>query len=292
MEEDVLSDLQAVIITGMSGAGKTVALQCFEDMGYYCIDNLPPSLIPTFIELFDQSENFDRVALVVDLRSAEFFDDLELIIEENLKDMDVIPKILFLEASDRSLVARYKETRRVHPLSSQGRIMDGISKEKDLLSGIKGRSDLIIDTTNLNSRALREIILDEFNVEKLTTFQVQFLSFGFKHGLPIDADLVVDVRFLPNPYYIKKLRPKTGLDDDVYEYVMSQKDTQEFYEKYTDLLDFLLPRYKLEGKASITIAIGCTGGKHRSVALTERLAQKYQAAGYSVHRTHRDKDKE
>ena len=287
-----MSNLQVAIITGMSGAGKTVAMQCFEDMGYYCIDNLPPSLIPTFIELFDQSESFNRVALVVDLRSREFFDDFSEIVEENLKDLNITPKILFLDASDRSLVARYKESRRLHPLSTQGRILDGILKEKELLEGIKGRSDISIDTTNLNSRGLREKIIDKFNVEKQETFHIELLSFGFKHGTPLDADLVIDVRFLPNPYYIDELRPKTGLDEEVYDYVMSQPDTELFYEKYTDLLDFLLPRYKLEGKASVTVAIGCTGGKHRSVALTERIAQKYQAAGYIVNRTHRDKDKE
>lgn len=287
-----MSNLQTVIITGMSGAGKTVAMQCFEDMGYYCIDNLPPSLIPTFIELFDQSHSSSRVALVVDLRSSDFFDDFSEIVEENLKDLDTIPKILFLDASNRTLVARYKESRRSHPLSTQGRIMDGILKERELLEGIKGRSDIIIDTTNLNSRGLRKRIIDEFNVEKEETFHIDLLSFGFKHGTPLDADLLIDVRFLPNPHYIDELRPQTGLDDEVYEYVMSQPDTELFYEKYTDLLDFLLPRYKLEGKASVTIAIGCTGGKHRSVALTERIAQKYEAAGYIVNRIHRDKDKE
>lgn len=287
-----MSNLQTVIITGMSGAGKTVAMQCFEDMGYYCIDNLPPSLIPTFIELFDQSHSSSRVALVVDLRSSDFFDDFSEIVEENLKDLDTIPKILFLDASNRTLVARYKESRRSHPLSTQGRIMDGILKERELLEGIKGRSDIIIDTTNLNSRGLRKRIIDEFNVEKEETFHIDLLSFGFKHGTPLDADLLIDVRFLPNPHYIDELRPQTGLDDEVYEYVMSQPDAELFYEKYTDLLDFLLPRYKLEGKASVTIAIGCTGGKHRSVALTERIAQKYEAAGYIVNRIHRDKDKE
>lgn len=287
-----MSNLQTVIITGMSGAGKTVAMQCFEDMGYYCIDNLPPSLIPTFIELFDQTQSSNRVALVVDLRSSDFFDDFSEIVEENLKDLDIIPKILFLDASNRTLVARYKESRRSHPLSTQGRIMDGILKERALLEGIKGRSDIIIDTTNLNSRGLRKRIIDEFNVEKEETFHIDLLSFGFKHGTPLDADLLIDVRFLPNPHYIDELRPQTGLDDEVYEYVMSQPDTELFYEKYTDLLDFLLPRYKLEGKASVTIAIGCTGGKHRSVALTERIAQKYEAAGYIVNRIHRDKDKE
>lgn len=287
-----MSNLQTVIITGMSGAGKTVAMQCFEDMGYYCIDNLPPSLIPTFIELFDQTQSSNRVALVVDLRSSDFFEDFSEIVEENLKDLDTIPKILFLDASNRTLVARYKESRRSHPLSTQGRIMDGILKERALLEGIKGRSDIIIDTTNLNSRGLRKRIIDEFNVEKEETFHIDLLSFGFKHGTPLDADLLIDVRFLPNPHYIDELRPQTGLDDEVYEYVMSQPDTELFYEKYTDLLDFLLPRYKLEGKASVTIAIGCTGGKHRSVALTERIAQKYEAAGYIVNRIHRDKDKE
>lgn len=287
-----MSNLQTVIITGMSGAGKTVAMQCFEDMDYYCIDNLPPSLIPTFIELFDQTQSSNRVALVVDLRSSDFFDDFSEIVEENLKDLDTIPKILFLDASNRTLVARYKESRRSHPLSTQGRIMDGILKERALLEGIKGRSDIIIDTTNLNSRGLRKRIIDEFNVEKEETFHIDLLSFGFKHGTPLDADLLIDVRFLPNPHYIDELRPQTGLDDEVYEYVMSQPDTELFYEKYTDLLDFLLPRYKLEGKASVTIAIGCTGGKHRSVALTERIAQKYEAAGYIVNRIHRDKDKE
>lgn len=286
-----MTDLQAVIISGLSGAGKTVAMQCFEDMGYYCIDNLPPSLIPTFLELFKQSNGIHKVAMVIDLRSSEFFKNFETILEEAFEGLDIVPTILFLEASDLCLVSRYKESRRSHPMSTQGRITDGILKEKELLAGIKGRADLIIDTTHLNSRSLRQRLLEEFSTDQPRHFTVNFLSFGFKHALPVDADIVIDVRFLPNPYYIDHLRPKTGLDEEVYSYVMDQADTKTFYEKFTDLLDFLLPRYEQEGKANVTIAIGCTGGKHRSVALTERLSQKYQAAGYAVNVSHRDKER-
>lgn len=287
-----MADLQAVIISGLSGAGKTVAMQCFEDMGYYCVDNLPPALIPTFLDLFEHSDEFNKVAMVIDLRAREFFDDFKSILDSSFEHLKIQPTILFLEASELCLVSRYKETRRSHPLSTQGRVTDGILKEKELLADIKSQADIVIDTTDMNSRTLRQRLMQKFSSDQDQKFCVNFLSFGFKHALPVDADLVMDVRFLPNPHYIKELRPKTGLDDEVYEYVMDQADTQEFYEKFTDLLDFLLPRYKKEGKSNLTLALGCTGGKHRSVALTERLAQKYQAAGYSVNVTHRDKDRE
>ncbi|EAC4172493.1 RNase adapter RapZ [Listeria monocytogenes] len=279
--------LKLVIITGMSGAGKTVAMQSLEDLGYFCVDNLPPSLLPKFWELMKESDKMDKIALVMDLRGREFFDSIEPALDELDNTNFITTKILFLEADDKVLVSRYKETRRHHPLEPNGSVLDGISAERELLSDLKGRSQLVINTSNMAPRELRERINNEFQTEDKDVFNVQLMSFGFKYGIPIDADLVFDVRFLPNPHYIDKMRPLTGLDEDVYEYVMKWPETQTFLDKLVDLLMFTLPFYKREGKTQLVIAIGCTGGQHRSVALTEFVGKAIQQK-YETTISHRD----
>lgn len=287
----MVDSLQLVIITGMSGAGKTVAMQSFEDMGFFCIDNLPPRLIPKFWELIKESGKVTKIALVIDLRSRTFFEEIQdMLVEiENTKMIET--SVLFLNSSDEELVSRYKETRRTHPLAMDGLVTEGIRKERALLEEIKGDAQLVIDTTDLSPRQLREMIIKEFKTEDTKMFRIEMVSFGFKYGLPIDADIVMDVRFLPNPHYIDELRPLTGLDKEVYDYVMSFDETSDFYEKFKDLIISVLPGYKKEGKTSLTIAIGCTGGQHRSVALTERLGKAIKDADYHVNITHRDRGK-
>ncbi|MHC5373853.1 RNase adapter RapZ [Enterococcus sp. LJL120] len=283
-------NLQLVIITGMSGAGKTVAIQSFEDMGYFCVDNMPPSLIPKFWELLKESGKVHKIALVVDLRSRSFFDEIQSMLVE-IENTDFIEtKVLFLDASDEELVSRYKETRRAHPLAMDGLVTEGIRKERAILEDLKPKANIVIDTTTLTPRQLREKIIQEFKTAETSGFRVEMISFGFKYGLPIDADIVMDVRFLPNPHYIPELRPLTGMDKPVYDYVMSFPETETFYEKFYDLLATIMPGYIKEGKSSLTVAIGCTGGQHRSVALTERVGRALKA-DYKVNITHRDKDK-
>ncbi|MBC1421918.1 RNase adapter RapZ [Listeria seeligeri] len=279
--------LKLVIITGMSGAGKTVAMQSLEDLGYFCVDNLPPSLLPKFWELMKETDKMDKIALVMDLRGREFFDSIQPALDELDNTNFITTKILFLEADDKVLVSRYKETRRHHPLEPNGSVLDGITAERELLSDLKGRSQLVINTSNMAPRELRERINNEFQTEDKAVFNVQLMSFGFKYGIPIDADLVFDVRFLPNPHYIDKMRPLTGLDEDVYEYVMKWPETQTFLDKLVDLLMFTLPFYKREGKTQLVIAIGCTGGQHRSVALTEFVGKAIQQK-YETTISHRD----
>lgn len=283
--------LELVIITGMSGAGKTVAMQSFEDMGYYCIDNMPPNLLPTFWKLVRESGQFSKIALVMDLRMKDFFDEVNQVLVTMDNTPHITTRIVFLEATNEELVTRYKETRRAHPLAKNERTIEGIKKERSLLEEIKMRAQLVIDTTKLTPRELREKLIKEFKEKEKQMFRVEIVSFGFKYGLPIDADIVMDVRFLPNPHYIKELKPQTGLDKPVYDYVMQQTESEVFYKKFMDLIDFTLPGYKKEGKSNVTIAIGCTGGKHRSVALVERIGKQIKANGYHVNISHRDKDK-
>ncbi|MHC5188296.1 RNase adapter RapZ [Enterococcus cecorum] len=283
--------LSLVIITGMSGAGKTVAIQSFEDMGYFCVDNMPPSLIPKFWELIRESGKVTKIALVVDLRSCSFFDEIQNMLAEIENTQLIDTKILFLDASDVELVSRYKETRRVHPMAMDGLVTEGIRKERAILEDLKVKASLVIDTTTLTPRQLREKINQEFRHNNESGFRVEMVSFGFKYGLPIDADIVMDVRFLPNPHYIPELRPLTGCDKPVYDYVMSFEQTEKFYQSFSQLLLQIMPGYIKEGKSSLTIAIGCTGGQHRSVALTNRVGECLKENGYTVNTTHRDKDK-
>jgi len=280
--------IQLVVVTGMSGAGKTVAMQSFEDLGYFCVDNMPPALLGKFWELVKESGKISKVALVIDLRSRAFYDEIFGMLQELDDGNDNLrPKILFLDASDEELVARYKETRRAHPLAMDGRVLDGIQRERELLSEIKSKAQLVIDTSKISPRQLREELFLNFESDQSTAFHVNVMSFGFKYGIPIDADIVMDVRFLPNPYYVKELREKTGNDQAVYDYVMNSEMTEEFYQQFIKMLRFVMPGYQKEGKSSVTIAIGCTGGQHRSVALANRIGKALQEK-YPVNITHRD----
>lgn len=282
--------INLLIITGMSGAGKTTAVQSLEDLGFFCVDNLPPILIPKFAELMRQSNgSIERVALVIDLRGREFFDRLAEAID-SLNEMEGISfHILYLDANDQTLVTRYKATRRRHPLSPNGSPLEGILAERRLLQEMKGRASQIIDTSQMTLAQLREKIVSQYT-QQGSQLTINVMSFGFKYGIPIDADLVFDVRFLPNPHYLDDLRPKNGCDAEVAEYVMKWSETKEFVTKLLDFLAFTLPHYQREGKSQLVIGIGCTGGKHRSVTVTEHVAGVF-GKDYPVRVTHRDIDK-
>lgn len=283
--------IHLVIVTGMSGAGKTVAIQSFEDLGYFTIDNMPPTLVPKFLQLVETTQDNDKIAMVVDMRSRSFFSEIQQVLDEIENNDGLDFKILFLDAADTELVARYKETRRSHPLAADGRILDGIKLERELLAPLKNMSQNVVDTTDLTPRALRKTISEHFSDStKLQSFRVEVVSFGFKYGIPLDADLVFDVRFLPNPYYQPELRNQTGLDKAVYDYVMNHTESEEFYQHLVALIKPILPAYKKEGKSVLTIAVGCTGGQHRSVAFAQRLADDL-ANDWTVHSSHRDKDR-
>ncbi len=281
------NQINLLIITGMSGAGKTVAVQSLEDLGFFCVDNLPPLLIPKFAELIEQSGGrIKKVALVIDLRGREFFDTLSDALSR-LEEMDHIRyQILFLDASDQILVQRYKETRRRHPLASEGLPLDGILAERRMLEEIKGRANLILDSSQLKPVQLKERISNYFSTMQ-SQMTVNITSFGFKYGIPIDADLVFDVRFLPNPHYIDDLRPKTGLDQDVSGYVFQWDESVQFVDKLSDFVGYTLPHYQREGKSQLVIGIGCTGGKHRSVAIAEYLGKRFKD-DYLTRVSHRD----
>ncbi|WP_166240845.1 RNase adapter RapZ [Paenibacillus turpanensis] len=292
METQSLGTL--VIITGMSGAGKTIAVQSLEDQGYFCVDNLPPVLIPKFAELIEQSRGrIAKVALVIDLRGREFFDALSESLRY-LRDNNTLNyEILYLDATDSVLVQRYKESRRRHPLAPSGVPLDGIKQERRLLEELKGLATQVIDTSNLKPADLKEKISARFTSLEQNAFSINIVSFGFKYGIPIDADMIYDVRFLPNPHYVDHLRPNTGQDPEVYEYVMKWNETQEFLTKLMDMLHFLIPQYKKEGKSQVVIGIGCTGGKHRSVALAEYIGKMMGDSETEVVRvSHRDSERD
>lgn len=289
-----MKKINLVIITGMSGAGKTVAIQSFEDMGYFTVDNMPANLIEKFVSLLTTSDagDIDKVAMVVDIRSRRFFDDLNAIVSELSDNPAVEFRLLFLDSSDEELVARYKETRRSHPLAEDGRVLDGITRERELLSPLKTFSQNLIDTSELTPRNLRSQITQQFATENTNApFRIEVMSFGFKYGLPLDADLVFDVRFLPNPHYVSELRNKTGLDDAVYNYVMDAPESEAFYKHLMDLLTPIIPGYEKEGKSVLVIAIGCTGGQHRSVAFAKRISEELKEENWLVNTNHRDKDR-
>ncbi|AGA59535.1 putative P-loop-containing kinase [Thermobacillus composti KWC4] len=263
-----------VIITGMSGAGKTIAVQSFEDLGFFCVDNLPPVLIPKFAELIESSSGkIGKVALVIDLRGREFFTALSESLAYTQEHFTIGIEILFLDATDSVLVQRYKESRRRHPLADGGVPLEGIRLERRLLEDLKGIATHVIDTSSLKPSQLKALIADRFSEANRETFVVNLTSFGYKYGIPIDADLIFDCRFLPNPHYVEHLRPNTGKDPEVYEYVMKWPETQMFLSKLVDMLQYLIPMYKKEGKSQLVVGIGCTGGKHRSVAIAEYLAR-------------------
>ncbi|MET3682944.1 UPF0042 nucleotide-binding protein [Alkalibacillus flavidus] len=285
--EQTPQKVELVIITGMSGAGKTIAIQSLEDLGYFCVDNLPPALLPKFIELMKDNKENKRLAVVMDLRGREFFDSLYDNLNEFTSDEAISEHIVFLDADKETLVQRYKESRRSHPLAPEGLPLDGINQERAILDELKGRSQTIIDTSELSARQLREQIIEQFKEKKQHVFSVELVSFGYKHGVPIDADLLFDVRFLPNPHYVESMRELTGQNQEVSSYVLKWKDTRKFLRKLMDLLTFILPHYEREGKSQLVIGIGCTGGQHRSVALAEKIAAEISQE-YSAHVYHRD----
>ena len=279
------------IVTGMSGAGKTVALKTLEDLGFYCVDNLPAGLLPQFAELCSCSGK-DGYAVGMDIRSGIEEKELENIFSR-LSQMGIGYKIIFLDASDSVLIKRFKETRRSHPLSKDGRLQDVIDKEREALSAIRSGADFIIDTSGLLSKDLRARIENVISGENAAkNMAITVMSFGFKYGIPEDADLVFDVRFLPNPYYVDELRPLTGMSKEVQDYVLSGADGREFLERLYGMTDFLIPRYVLEGKNQLVIAFGCTGGKHRSVTLCEAVYEHLKADGsFILQKFHRDAEK-
>jgi RNase adapter protein RapZ len=282
--------MRFVIVTGMSGSGKRTAMKMLEDIGFYCVDNLPVPLIEKFVDLITAPRSeISKVALGLDVRADQPFGDVESILE-NLKNNQYIFEILFLEASDAVLLKRYKETRRLHPLSPEGRVEEGIHRERKILENIRDKADYVIDTSNLLTRELKEEIDHIFvKNEEYNSLMVSILSFGFKNGIPADADLVFDVRFLPNPFYIDELKHKTGNDKEVQDYVMSFAEAEEFLQKLVDMLHFLIPNYIKEGKHQLVIAIGCTGGKHRSVTLANELYARMKDQGnYGIKLYHRD----
>ncbi|MDR0199878.1 MAG: RNase adapter RapZ [Streptococcaceae bacterium] len=283
--------LQIVVITGMSGSGMTVAIQSFEDMGYFTIDNMPPALITRFTDLLTaDNSTISKFALVV--RTREFFEQLQQVAVDLSDNKNVDFKLLFLDTTDEELVARYKETRRSHPLSVDGRTMDGIMRERTLLEPLKNFSQNVIDTSELTPRQLRAAIQEQFgSPDDTPKFRIEVLSFGYKYGLPLDADLVFDVRFTPNPHYVPELREKNGTDPEVYDYVMTSDVSENFYKNLRAMLDPIIPAYQKEGKSILTIAFGCTGGQHRSVAFAERLSKDLVAENWPLATSHRDKDK-
>lgn len=282
--------MRFVVVTGMSGGGKSTALKMLEDAGFYCVDNLPVSLIDKFVELISvPGGEIDKVVLGLDVRSDQSFEEATRTLEQ-LKAGGYKFEILFMDCDENVLIKRYKETRRVHPLALEGRVEDGVREERRVLEQIRGQADYVIDTSNLLTRELKEE-LDRIFVknEEYNSLIVTVMSFGFKHGIPVDADLVFDVRFLPNPFYIDELKHKTGNDKEVQDYVMSHEESGLFLEKLVDMLQFLMPNYVKEGKNRLVIAIGCTGGKHRSVTLANELYKRMKDAGkYGMKLYHRD----
>lgn len=283
-----MKEMQVAIITGVSGAGKTLAMRFLEDEGYFCVDNLPPALIPKFVDLCAESRRIDKIALVIDVRGGEFFDALDDSLRY-LCENQYSHKILFLDASDEVLIRRFKETRRRHPLAAGGRLTEVLAAERERLVAIRSRADQTLDTSELTPAQFREKVLALFTEKgEPDNLSISIVSFGFKHGVPLDADLVFDVRFLPNPHYNPELRPLTGTDASVQKYIWREEVTHVFAEKLLDLLEFLLPLYKAEGKTQLVIAIGCTGGKHRSVAIACHLAEVLSGHNYQVSLEHRD----
>ncbi|CEH32735.1 RNase adapter RapZ [Romboutsia lituseburensis] len=281
--------MKFVIVTGLSGSGKSETMRALEDMGFYCVDNLPPALITKFAELcYQPNSSIDKVALGIDIRGRKFFEalheSLNYLRKENYKY-----EMLYLDCSDDVLLKRYKMTRRNHPLSRNMQIPEGIKMERTIMEPLKEISDCIIDTTNMKPKDLKDEISKIYCVgEENNKLTISVVSFGFKHGIPADCDLVFDVRFLPNPYYLEELRPKTGDDQDVRDYVMNSKISEEFFSKLNDMIQFLVPQYIEEGKQHLVIGIGCTGGRHRSVTISNLIYDELINKGYRVIKKHRD----
>jgi len=285
--------LELVVVTGLSGAGRSTAAKCLEDLGWFVVDNLPPSLLATMVDLGTRSQGaVGRIAVVVDVRSRAFTSDLETSLAD-IERHGVHPRVLFLEASDDALVRRFESVRRPHPLQGDGRLVDGILRERELLRDLRGAADLVLDTSLLNVHELRGKVVAAFGeLDASDALQVTVLSFGYKYGLPVDADLVVDCRFLPNPHWVPELRPRTGRDPEVRDYVLGQPGATEFLDRYESVLELVADGYRREGKRYALLAVGCTGGKHRSVAMSEQLAQRLETRGLDVSVVHRDLGRE
>lgn len=280
--------MKVIIVTGLSGAGKTQAIDCLEDMGYYCIDNMPPALIKSFIDLTASGKGIDKAAFVIDVRGGRLFDDLKEALDELDKEY-IDYKILYLEASDRVLLRRYNESRRLHPLSEGGSVMSGLKKEREMLEILRNQADFVIDTSNMKSSQLWAEIKHLLNSgENKKTFMINIMSFGYKRGTPLAGDIVFDMRFIPNPYYVKTLRPLTGNNAKVSHYVLKQQITQQFIDKAMDMIEMLIPFYIKEGKYSLTVCIGCTGGHHRSVAVANEIEKRLREEGRRTTLEHRD----
>lgn len=284
---------EVTVVTGMSGAGRSTAAKVLEDLGWFVVDNLPPALIPTMLELGGRSQGgVPRIAVVVDVRSGEFFADLSAALD-TLAAHGRTPRLIYLEASDAALVRRFESVRRMHPLQGDGRILDGIAAERALVEDLRAAADVVIDTSELNVHELREKVEQAFLAEgEQRRLHATVVSFGFKYGLPVDADLVVDVRFLPNPHWVPELRPLTGLDPAVSQHVLGDRHAQELLDRYAEVLRVIVPGYLREGKRYLTLAVGCTGGKHRSVAIAEEVGRRLSAAGIDCQVEHRDLGRE
>lgn len=289
---DAAGGIQVVILTGVSGSGKSTALRALEDAGFYCVDNLPIIIVEKLLELSGHTAGeVSRIALGVDAREGRFLSEAPRVIRE-LREKGADVEVLFLDSSDETLIRRYSETRRRHPLAGEGTVADGIAAERRALADLKALADEVIDTTTLNVHELKRLVTHRLVGTESTKLGVTVVSFGFRFGIPTHADLVLDVRFLPNPYFIPELKPHPGTDPRVSEFVLSQPDARAFLDRMVELLGFLLPRYRNEGKSYLTIAIGCTGGKHRSVALASALAERLSSGGQPVRLWHRDMEKE
>ena len=287
MKKDRKSDARFLIITGLSGSGKTVVGRFLEDLGYYCIDNLPTKLIPRFVDLWARKEvEIEKVALVVDIREPVFVKEFPRVLQTIREKVQ--PYLIFLEASDEVLYKRFSESRRPHPLAGTKSVREGIALERKRLADIKNFSDEVIDTSSTNLADLKEILTRQFLRKKGLSLQIVVVSFGYKHGIPLDSDLVFDTRFLPNPHYIDNLRNKTGKSVKVKEYVLQAKETQSFLIRLLRFVDYLIPMFENEGKSYLTVAVGCTGGKHRSVVLSEKLKEHLKTQKYKVRIYHRD----
>lgn len=283
--------LRLLVVTGLSGSGKSTALKVLEDLGFYCIDNLPVVLIPRFVELWESSqEEVRRVALGLDVRERHFLDEFPRVFQE-LRGRDLALEVLYLEATDDVLIRRFSETRRPHPAASGGVLEDGIRRERERLRGLREIADRIVDTSGVTVHELRVALRDLAERPDTDTMTIALVSFGYKYGLPMDADLVLDCRFLPNPFFVEDLRQKTGTDPGVADYVLKREETQEFMKHMEDLLEFALPRYSREGKSYLTIALGCTGGRHRSIVLVEELRRRLEQRGHRVLVRHRDAER-
>ncbi len=280
-----------VVVTGMTGAGRSTAAKELEDLGYYVVDNLPPTLLREVVRLVDESKGVQQpIAVVVDVRSGAFFESLQANLEQGATGRRT--SLLFLEADDGTLVRRQEAARRPHPLQGGGRLLDGLERERVVLGELRGTADLVIDTSNLNIHQLTDKVAEAYGSKESTSLRITVVSFGFKYGIPVDADFVADMRFLPNPYWVPELRALNGRDADVAHYVKDRPDAQHFLDRYVPVVETVADGYLREGKRFMTVAIGCTGGKHRSVAMTEEIVARLQALGYASRAAHRDLGRE